>query len=160
MKTEQCVLVADDEANDIYLLQRAFRDAAVNDPLLSVEDGQEVMEYLAGAGKFADRDQFPFPSVLILDLKMPRKDGMEVLEWIRSADGFGCLPTIIFSSSAHPSDVEKAYMLGANAFVVKPAGIEERTEFARMIKSFWLTLVEPPPIPGELSGAGRHAIKK
>jgi CheY-like chemotaxis protein len=143
---ERCILMADDEANDVYLLQRAFRDAKITNPLLAVQDGQEVIDYLKGAGKFSGRAQYPLPSVLILDLKMPRKSGMDVLAWIRNTDGFRCLPTIVFSSSAHPSDVEKAYTLGANAFVVKPTGIEQRAEFARMVKGFWLGLIEPPPV--------------
>lgn len=146
MSTERCILMADDESNDVYLLKRAFRDANITNPLLAVHDGQEVVDYLTGAGKFASRAQFPLPSLLILDLKMPRKSGMDVLEWIRSSDGFRCLPTIVFSSSAHPSDVEKAYALGANAFVTKPTGIEHRADFARMIKTFWLGLIEQPPV--------------
>ena len=138
--------MADDDENDIFLLRRAFRDADVRNPLHAVSDGQEAIDYLLGEGKYADRIEFPFPSIVILDLKMPRKTGLDVLRWLRDEAGLSCLPTIMLSSSAHPSDVENAYLLGANAFVVKPPGMSERTELARMIKGFWLTLNEAPLI--------------
>jgi len=159
MKTERCVLMADDDANDVFLLQRAFRDAEIPNPLRAVRDGQEAIDYLSGAGAFANRARFPFPFLLILDLKMPRKTGMDVLQWLRNREGLCCLPVIMFSSSAHPSDVEKAYRLGVNAFVVKPSGVPQRTELARMIKGFWLTFNEPPLICTEGLDAAQRALR-
>lgn len=149
--------MAEDEPNDVLLLQRAFRDAGISDPLQVACDGQEAIDFLEGRGKFSDRSQFPLPSLLILDLKMPRKTGLEVLEWVRSKDGLRCLPIIMFSSSAHPGDIEKSYRLGVNAFVVKPLRVEARTEFARLVKGFWLTLVELPQLDVEKRGRKKHA---
>jgi CheY-like chemotaxis protein len=146
MKTDRGVLLAEDDPNDVFLLERAFEDAGIHNPLRAVCDGQEAIEYLSGTGKFSDRNQFPFPALMILDLKMPRKTGIDVLHWLRKEDSFRCLPTVMLSSSAHPTDVEKAYRLGVNAFVVKPPGISQRAELARMIKGFWLTMNELPLI--------------
>ena len=159
MKTDLCILVADDDANDIFLLQRAFREAEIHNPLHAVADGQEAIDYLSGAGKYSDRSQFPWPALVILDLKMPRKTGLEVLEWLRSERGLCCLPTIMHSTSAHPADVERAYRLGANAFVVKPSSLSDRADLARMIKGFWLTFNEPPLICTDgLEAAARRVI--
>jgi len=152
---EPGVLMAEDDPQDVFLLQRAFKDAEIHNPLHVVHDGQEAIDYLSGTGKFADRASFPIPAVLILDLKMPRKTGMDVLRWLRSEAGLCSLPVIMFSSSAHPVDVERAYLSGANAFLVKPSGIPERAEFVRMIKGFWLDLNEPPLVSTEGLEAAR-----
>lgn len=165
MKTERCVLMAEDDPNDVFLMERAFSEAGVRNPLCRVCDGQEAIEYLGGEGKFSARDKFPFPAVLLLDLKMPRKNGMDVLRWLRGTEGLRCLPVVMFSSSAHPSDIEEAYQLGVNAFVVKPAGIAQRLEFARIVKSFWLAFNELPLISAEglaaaLKAAQHHEAAK
>jgi len=142
----RCVLLAEDDPNDVVLLQYAFKQAQVQTPLVAVEDGQEVVDYLLGLGTYSDRSRYPIPRLLVLDLKMPRKSGIDVLEWLKSHEMLRCLPTIMLSSSAHPDDVEKAYQLGVNAFVVKPPGVSERSSLAKMIKDFWLTMNEPPQI--------------
>jgi CheY-like chemotaxis protein len=144
VKGERSVLVAEDDPNDVLLLQLAFREAGIHNPLYFVNDGQEAIDYLSGASKFSDRNKFPFPDLLILDLKMPRKNGLDVLRWLAEEEALRCLPTIMLSSSTHPGDIEKAYRLGVNAFVVKSPGTVERTEFARIIKRFWLTMNELP----------------
>ncbi|HXT13932.1 MAG TPA: response regulator [Candidatus Angelobacter sp.] len=146
MKSDRSVLLAEDDSNDVLLLQLAFQEAGIRNPLHVVHDGQEAIDYLSGTEKFSDRSRFPFPALLILDLKMPRKTGIDVLEWLAKEDAMRCLPTIMLSSSVHPGDIEKAYRLGVNAFVVKSPSTAQRTEFARMIKTFWLTLAELPLI--------------
>jgi len=142
----RCFLLAEDEPNDVFLFQHALAQAEVKNPLYTVSDGQEAIEYLSGAGKFSDRNHFPFPSLLILDVKMPRQTGMDVLQWLRQDENLRCLPTIVLSSSAHPDDVDKAYQLGANAFIVKPSSVGSRLELARMLKDFWLGLNQVPAI--------------
>jgi CheY-like chemotaxis protein len=160
MKTERCVLLAEDDANDVLLLQVAFQEAQIHNPLYVVKDGQEAIEYLSGAGRFSDRKQFPFPDLLILDLKMPRKTGLEVLQWLATEDAMRCLPTIMSSSSTHPGDIEKAYRFGVNAFVVKSPGTVQRTEFAKIIKNFWLKMNESPLICTDGLDAARKAYSK
>lgn len=138
------ILVAEDDENDVFFLKRAFKDAGIENPLHVTTDGQETIEWLSTAQNSADRALHPLPCLLILDLKMPRKTGMDVLRWLRQEPTLHCLPTIIFSSSAHRHDVERAYRLGVNAFVVKPSGNEERKEFAQSLKLFWLNFNKPP----------------
>jgi CheY-like chemotaxis protein len=136
--------MAEDDENDVAFLQRAFKTAQVDNSLQVVQDGQAAMDYLAGVGAFSDRRLYPLPGLLLLDLKMPRKTGMEVLDWIRHQDALRSLPIIIFSSTVHPVEIETAYHKGANAFVTKPSGAPERTKLAYVIKEFWLTFNQLP----------------
>ena len=138
------ILLAEDEDNDVFLLKRAFREADIKNPLYIVSDGEQAIEYLSGAGQFADRNQHPLPALFILDIKMPKKSGMEVLRWLRTQPVLNSLPALIMSSSAMPHDIERAYQLGANAFVVKPSTNEERAQLAGNIKGFWLQFNRPP----------------
>lgn len=138
------ILLVEDDENDVAFLERAFREAQIQNPLRVARDGQEAIDYLAGSNEFADRTQHPLPCLIVLDLKMPRRSGMEVLQWLREQPVLRCIPVIVFSSSAQRYDVERAYHLGANAFVVKPPSNEKRLELARYIKGFWLTFNEPP----------------
>lgn len=155
MNTQFDVLLVEDDDNDVLLLKRAFREANIQHPLRVCRDGHEATEYLAGVGDFGDRGKYPLPCLILLDLKMPRKTGMEVLKWLRDQPALRCIPVIVFSSSAHRYDVERAYIFGANAFVVKPANNEKRLEFAVLVKSFWLMFNEPPLICTE----GRDAAQ-
>ncbi len=139
------VLQVEDDEHDVFFLRRAFDEARVLNPLQVVYDGQEALDYLSGTGKFADRSAHPLPCLVLLDLKLPRKNGLEVLEWLRKESTLPPIPVIMFSSSAHPEDILQAYRLGANSFVVKPAGIQERAEFARALRNFWLRFHENCP---------------
>jgi len=144
MKKDALILVAEDDENDVLFLRRAFAQAEISNPLQTAYDGQIAIDYLSGAGRFADRNEYPLPGLLLLDLKMPRKTGLEVLAWTRSQKQFCGLPIIMLSSSVHPREIAEAYHRGVNAFVTKPSGTLERTELARMIKGFWLTFTEAP----------------
>jgi CheY-like chemotaxis protein len=107
----RCVLLAEDDPNDVLLLQHAFKQAQVQTPLVAVDDGQEVVDYLLGLGSYSDRNRYPLPRLLVLDLKMPRKSGIDVLEWLKSHEMLRCLPTIMLSSSAHPMTWRKPISL-------------------------------------------------
>ncbi len=145
MKSDRIILMAEDDENDVVFLQRAFAQAQISNPLQVVEDGQAAIDYLSGTGKYSDRTLYPLPGLVILDLKMPRKTGLEVLQWVRSQEKLRGLAIIMFTSSVHPAEIDTAYRMGANAFVTKPSGAPERTELAKMIKGFWLTFNEPAP---------------
>lgn len=134
------ILVAEDDESDVLLLNRAFRDADLGNPVHMVADGQEAIEFLQRA-KNSPSDQLP--GLVVLDLMMPRRDGIDVLHWMRQQPIICTLPAIIFTSSANRHDVERAYEAGANAYLVKPPSITARTELARFIKD-WLRLVQPP----------------
>ena len=136
------ILLAEDDETDVLLLKRAFVEVGIANPVEVVADGQEAIDYLerlqAAPGP-GDR----MPAIMILDLKMPRLTGLDVLRWARAESGMRCVPIIVFSSSAHQHDVERAFAAGANAFVVKTPATSERLEFARFIK-LWLHFNQLP----------------
>ena len=138
MTNKFCILQVEDDRNDWFFLRHAFRAVGITYPLQIARDGQEAIDYLSGTGEFADRTRFPLPCLLFLDLKMPRKDGFEVLTWIRKHSDLGRLTVIMFSSSRREHDIERAYRLGANSFLVKPSNLEELLELAKHIKGYWL----------------------
>jgi CheY-like chemotaxis protein len=142
MNKPSCILVAEDDENDVFFLQQAFKEAEINEPLQVVVDGQEAIEYLSGEGKFADRDAYPVPLLFISDIKMPQKTGLEVLKWIREEQKVQLMPVILYTSSAQPADIAEAGRLSANGYVVKPASRQKRVELARSIKTFWLEFNE------------------
>lgn len=140
MNPQLSILLVEDEEADVLLLRRAFREVALENPLHVAHDGQEAIDFLTQRSRVND-DRVP--ALIILDLKLPRRTGMDVLQWIRDQPVFCTLPVIVFSSSAHRSDVERAYTLGANAFIVKPPSTAQRRELARFFKE-WLALNQPP----------------
>jgi CheY-like chemotaxis protein len=158
MNNEFCILQVEDDKNDVLFLKYAFTSAGITHPLQVASDGPEAIDYLSGTGDFADRARYPLPCLVLLDLKMPGMTGLEVLEWIRAQPRLRMLPVIIFSSSAQQHEIDQAYHLGANSFVVKPACVEERNELARLIKGFWLRYNEPPSTCSEMS-AGEAKIR-
>ena len=135
-------MVAEDDPTDAYFFQRAFNRAGLPVVLHFVQDGQEVLDYLQGKGQFADRAAHPLPQLLLLDLKMPRLDGFDVLEWVRQHPAINGLQIVIFSSSGEPRDINRAYGLGANWYLVKPHSMDELTDLVGRFKKFWL---EPTP---------------
>jgi CheY-like chemotaxis protein len=134
------VLLVEDDPNDIRLMQRAFAKANYNVSLQAVLDGEEGMNYLAGAKAFEDRESYPFPILIILDLKLPRKSGFELLEWIKQTPSTKFLPVIVFTSSQQPRDISKAFDLGANAYLAKPIGFENLLDTVHKIVDFWVGL--------------------
>jgi CheY-like chemotaxis protein len=132
------VLLVEDDLNDIFLVKRAFKLARVKNPLQVVTDGQEAMSYLKGEGKYADREHFPLPKLLVMDIKMPRRSGFEVLEWIKGNPGpLKRIPVVIVSSSEDPSDINRAYELGANAYMVKPVDFRAVEHLFEAITQYW-----------------------
>ena len=138
------ILYVEDRPEDVFLVQYSFKQVDINNPLQITADGQEAIDYLAGTGKYADRKQFPLPCLVLLDLKLPRKMGLEVLEWIRREPSLKSIIVIIFSSSIHEGDVRRAYALGANAFLLKPASTDIRADMCQALKHFWLIHNQPP----------------
>ncbi len=143
MKT---ILQVDDDANDIFLLQHAMKKAGVTNPIQVATDGQEAIDYLRGAGRFADREKFPFPALLLMDLKLPYVMGLDVLRWIRLQPRTP-LMVVMLTASAEDDDIAEAYRLGANAFLTKPSEASKLEDMVRAIKAFWLTHNTLPPEP-------------
>jgi CheY-like chemotaxis protein len=143
VKQQFPILIVEDEENDVLLMERALAKARVTNPLKSVVDGQEAIDYLAGNGKFADRKEYPLPGLILLDLNLPRKSGFEVLEWIRNHSQSNPL-LVICSSSGQPKDVNAAYRLGAHGYLRKPATFEDLQAQAQAIRDYWLQYNLPP----------------
>jgi CheY-like chemotaxis protein len=133
-----CILQVEDDENDIFFLENAFQEAKISHPLHVVRDGQAAIEYLSGTGKYTDRSQYPLPCLVLLDLKLPRKMGLEVLKWMREQAHLQIVPVIILTSSSQPTDVEAAYRLGASSYLVKPSGVYELFELIKVFKAYWL----------------------
>ncbi len=138
------ILHVEDDPNDVLLIARAFRKAEISVKLQVVHDGEQAVHYLSGAGAFAVRDEFPLPSLILLDLKLPRKSGIEVLEWVRQQEGLKRIPIVMLTSSRQPIDINRAYDLGVNAYLVKPVNFEALVETLKTVDAFWLRTNERP----------------
>lgn len=136
--TNRALLLIEDNEDDVFLMKRALQSARIINPLHVVEDGQEALDYLGGAGKFADRDQYPLPAVVFLDLKLPFISGHDVLAWIRKQKNFESLVVIVLTSSNEASDLSRCYSLGANSYLVKPPTPEQLDDLAKAFKWYWL----------------------
>jgi CheY-like chemotaxis protein len=145
MSTQQfTILHVEDDPNDVLLVQRALKKTTAPATILSVSDGDRALSYLGGSEEFANREKFPFPQLVLLDLKMPRKSGMEVLAWIREQPTLKRLLVVVFTSSKHDQDINRAYELGANSYLVKPVGFEELVTTMKEIHHYWGTLNQCP----------------
>jgi CheY-like chemotaxis protein len=134
------ILYAEDEENDAFFLRRAFEKATVSHPLVVVSDGQEAIDYFSGGGRYVNRSEHPLPCLLLLDLNMPRKTGLEVLQWIRREPPIRTLPVIVLTSSLQDSDIHRAYIHGANAYLAKPSQPDDLVAVAHTVRDFWLNL--------------------
>jgi CheY-like chemotaxis protein len=145
MSDQQAViLLVEDSEDDILLIQRAFRQANIVNPLQVVRDGAEAIAYLRGHGPYNNRAEYPLPELLLLDLKMPGIDGFDVLRWLREQRGFGSMRIVVLSSSERIRDVNLAYQLGANSFLVKPVDFKDLVELTQAIHGYWLWLSKAP----------------
>jgi CheY-like chemotaxis protein len=138
MKSDTTILLAEDYDDDVALLQRAFLKADIQ-RVRVVKNGDETIEYLEGAGPYADRERYPFPSILIIDIKMPRRSGFEVLQWMRAREATRRLPVIVLTSSQNIRDVNEAHDHGANSYLVKPTDFQELVRLISAFAEYWLT---------------------
>lgn len=148
MERRLSILVIDDDDNDVEFILRAIKKAGYSNPVHVCHDGEEGVTYLSGDGKYSDRAKFPFPQVVLTDLKMSGLSGLEVIKWVRSNAAWRSVPLIVFSSSGMLRDINAAYHEGASCYVKKPSSSED---FERVIKSvldFWL-MCERPEVPGK-----------
>ncbi len=140
------LLLVEDKSNDVLLIRRALGKAGIANPLQVVGDGDQAVAYLAGDGPFADRERFPLPGVVLLDLKLPRRSGLEVLEWLRGQPGLKRLPVVVLTSSAESRDINRAYDLGANSYLVKPVDFDALLQLVKGLGLYWLVLNAGPEI--------------
>jgi CheY-like chemotaxis protein len=157
---ERLILLVEDRDNDVLMLRRSFQKAGISNPIQVVRDGEEAISYLAGTGKFSDRVEFPLPELILLDLKMPRVDGFEVLQWIRSQRNFSGIRMVVLSSSDSIQDVNLAYKLGANSFLVKPTDFNSFVELSDFISQYWFVLSKSPEVSRGSAKWGAELKKK
>jgi CheY-like chemotaxis protein len=147
MTNEKFILLAEDDANDVLLLERAFEKAGLKPSLRVVNDGEQAIGYLSGRGIYADRKKFPLPFLLLLDLKMPGTNGFEVLQWLRQEPDFKRLLIVVLTSSNLQSDVDRAYDLGANSYLVKPVSFDEMANLIQRFEMYWTEINRTPSAP-------------
>lgn len=139
------ILLVEDNPDDVELTRLALEEGGICNELMVARDGVEALDYLFGTGKYEGRDTSIMPSVVLLDLKLPRVDGLEVLRRIREDPRTHALPVVILTSSKEEEDIIKSYNLGANAYVRKPVDYNEFVQAAKTLGLFWLVMNQPPP---------------
>jgi CheY-like chemotaxis protein len=140
------VVLVDDNPDDVLLMQRAFKATSISAPLVVITSGASAIEYLSGQGPYADRTTHPLPLLMLLDLKMPRVSGFDVLAWVRTQPALKRLPVVVLTSSSQEEDVNRAYDLGVNSYIVKPSGVREIAVVAEQIEAYWLRLNQRPAL--------------
>jgi two-component system, response regulator len=143
---KKVILLVEDNPSDIGLTKRAFEKHRIRNDLVVAEDGQEALDYLFGTGAHAGRDTSVMPAVILMDLKLPKVDGLEALRRIRGHDMTKRLPVVILTSSRADQDVAMSYDLGANSYIRKPVDFEQFAEAVRALDLYWVVLNEPPPL--------------
>ncbi len=140
------LLVVEDTASDFALLDRAFKKAGIKNQIVQISNGDEALAYLLGEGRYADRNRYPLPMLVLLDLKLPKLSGFEVLAFIRSQPGLRRLPVVILTSSSHEADIDHAYDLGANSYLVKSNDPAEVDAMIQRLEEYWMRLNQRPNV--------------
>jgi CheY-like chemotaxis protein len=145
MKREHCVLVVEDNKDDVLFIRRALKKAGIDTPVQVVGDGDSALDYIEGRGAYADRGQHPAPTLVLLDLKLPRRSGLEVLEALKNHATRGRMIIVVLTGSRESVDIERAYATGANSYLVKPISPEAMSELVQALGLYWLVKNEPAP---------------
>jgi two-component system, response regulator len=140
------ILLVEDNPSDVLLTKRALERNNIRNKLIIAEDGQQALDYLFGTGAHAGRDSTDLPTVILLDLKLPKVDGLEVLERIRADVHTQRIPVVVLTSSKEHEDLARSYDLGVNSFVRKPVDFSQFVEAVKQLGLYWLVLNEPPPL--------------
>jgi CheY-like chemotaxis protein len=140
------ILLVEDDPDAVLLLKRALERADVKIPVEVARDGQEAIDYLSHQGAYTDRERYRLPVLMLLDLKMPRKTGFEVLEWLRQQPGLKRLIVVVLTSSNQVADINRAYDLGSNSYLVKPLNYDALVEMIKDASHYWLEFNERPDL--------------
>jgi CheY-like chemotaxis protein len=143
---ETTILLVEDNPSDILLIQRAFRKVGITNPLQIVNDGDAAVLYLSGEEPYSDRYLYPLPVLILLDLKLPRRSGDEVLMWLRQQPGLKRLPVVVLTASRQSIDINRLYDLGVNAYMVKPVAFDDLVEIVNILNRHWISLNEKPQL--------------
>jgi CheY-like chemotaxis protein len=142
----EIILLVEDNPQDVLLIQRAFRKANLSVPLQVVGDGEAAVQYLSGQEPYGDRSCYPLPLLILLDLKLPRKSGTEVLAWLQQQPVLKRLPVVVLTSSREYADINNVYDLGANAYMVKPVAFDNLVDIVKTLNMHWLIFNEKPQV--------------
>jgi len=145
MEEKRTILLVEDNPDDVELTLRALKQYHVRNEITVVRDGAEALDYLFATGAYADRDASVLPAVVILDLKLPKVDGLEVLQRVRADERTKLVPVVVLTSSKEERDMVNSYKFGANSYVQKPVDFNQFIEAARQLGLYWLVINEPPP---------------
>jgi CheY-like chemotaxis protein len=154
MNSSKVILYAEDDENDVFFMERAFEKLAIPNPLRIVTDGKQAVDYLDGQAPFAKREENPLPLLMLMDLSMPGRHGLEVLQWIKTQPVLLTLPVIVLSSSNQQSDIHRAYLLGANGYLIKPGDPDDLIRIVKSIQQYWLADVRPAGAFVDFAAAG------
>lgn len=143
------ILIAEDQETDAYLMKWAFKKIGLEHSFSHVLDGQQTVDYLSGTPPYENRERFPWPDLMLLDLKMPRLTGFDVLTWLKANPSINKFPVVVLTSSDLPADIQKAQELGAADYRVKPSGLDGMVQLAREIDSRWLQKTAAPAPTGQ-----------
>lgn len=141
------ILLAEDDPQQAEQARRAFKRFCFVNPIFIVSDGTEVLSYLLGEGKYADRNEYPLPALLLIDLRMQRMHGFDVIRWVRAHPQFKDLPIVVLSASEDLREVNQAYAMGATSFMMKPVEFAEFVHISAVIPNYWMWLNSAPAIP-------------
>ena len=144
MNRNKTILLVEDNQDDVFFFLEARRATGLTNPTHHAESGQAALDYLKGAGQFADRERYAVPFLMLLDLKLPHVSGLEVLRWVREQPALATMLVVVLTSSAQERDVDEAYQLGANSYLVKPNALEGLTDLVKAIGDYWCRRNEPP----------------
>lgn len=152
-KYHATLMIVDDDPNDLFLIERAFRKIGVTDPIQTVNGGREAIAYMMGEGKYADRSVYVYPTFITTDLKMPEVDGFAVLDHLKKNPEWSVIPTVVLTSSRDLDDIKKAYMLGASSYHVKPSSPDDLRAQLKVLHDYWMTCEVP-----EVDRCGRQLV--
>jgi len=143
------ILLVEDNEDDVFFMHQAKTEAGITNPMHVAEDGRQAIDYLEGRGKFANRAKYPLPFLVLLDLKLPLVLGLDVLKWIRERSELKTILVVVLTSSREARDIDAAYRLGANSYLVKPPTAQMLTELVKSIGDYWMVRNEPPVSVGK-----------
>ena len=142
-KYHSTIMLVDDDANDLILIEKAFREIGVRNPIHAINGGQEAIAYMMGEGKYADRKMYEYPTFIATDLKMPGTDGFAVLEYLKKNPEWAVIPTVVLTSSRDPDDIKRSYTLGASSYHVKPSSPNGLRQLLKVLHDYWMTCEVP-----------------
>jgi CheY-like chemotaxis protein len=138
------ILLVEDEPTDATLFLRAFKKSGVLNPILHLRDGDSALHYLAGRGEYSDRDKYPLPALILLDLKLPGMSGIQLLQWMHIQGEIRRIPVVVLTGDTDQKTINAAYDLGANSYLVKPGTGDDVARMVKAIQNYWISLNEPP----------------